>query len=166
MISSILTVFLVGLSTGGLFVSRRVDPHQSLFLVVTIAFLIFCILGMLIGGLVSGFISPKIMSMIFGLVCLVLIGFLIWKYDPSFGYVKHEPSSFAVFLILFILVGMELALVAISMWLSIVFSLIFSGGFYLGFMFIYRVIYRNRSPQIFALIPLVPILFIALFKLI
>lgn len=164
-ISSSLTVFLVGVSTGGLFVSRRIDPHQSIFIVVAMAFFVFCWLGVIIGGAAS-FISPTIVSMIFGLYCLGLIAFLIWKYDPAFGYVKHEPASLVVFLILFVLLGMELAVVAISVWLIIVFSLIFSGGFFLGFMFIYRVIHRHRSPQIFVLIPLVPILFIALFKLI
>lgn len=165
-ISSILTVFLVGVSTGGLFVSRRIDPHQSLFLVAAIAFFVFCSFGMFIGGLVAGFVSATLLSMLFGIYCLGLIGFLIWKYDPAFGYVKHELASLAVFLILFLLLGMHLAIVEISMWLSIVFSLIFIGGFFLGFMFIYRVIHRLRRPQIFTLIPLVPILFIALFKLI
>ncbi|WNF37776.1 hypothetical protein RJD24_04790 [Bacillaceae bacterium IKA-2] len=166
-ISSIVTVFLVGVSTGGLFVSRRIDPHQSLFLVAAFAFFVFCSLGMFIGRYSAVFLSPTLLSVVFGLYCLGLIGFLIWKYDPSFGYVKHEPASLAVFLVLFLLLGMQLAIVEIiSMWLSIVFSLIFIGGFFLGFIFIYRVTHQRRSPQIFALIPLIPILFIAIFKLI
>lgn len=164
-ISSILTVFLVGMSTGGLLVSRRIDPHQLLFIVIAMVFFIFSWLGIFIGGAAS-FISPTIMSMVFGLYCLGLIVFLIWKYDPAFGYVKHEPASLAVFMILFLLLGMELAVVAISMWLIIVFSLIFSGGFFLGFMFIYKVIHLHRRPQYFVLIPLVPLFFIGLLKLI
>lgn len=165
-LSSILTVFSVGLSTGGLMVSRRIDVNQSLFIVIGISFFLLCYLGMFIGGIITSFVSPKVMSMIFGLSCLALIAFLIWKYDPRFGFVKQEPASFSIFLVFFLLLGIELAILEISIWLSIVFTLIFIGGLFLGFMFIYRVINLHRSPRVFVLIPLVPLFFIGLFKLI
>lgn len=165
-ISSILTVFLVGLSTGGLLVSRRVDPHQTLFIVVGLAFFLFFYIGMFIGSKLLAFISHGVMSIVFGLFCLALIGFLVWKYDPSFGYVKQEPVSLSVFIAFFLILGMEVAILEISLWFSIFATAIFVGSLFLGFMFMYQILHRNRTPQILALIPLVPLLFIGLFKLI
>lgn len=165
-ISAVLTVFLVGFSTGGLLVSRRIDPHQTLFLVVAMAFFLFFYIGMFIGSKFLGFISNGAISIIVGLFCFGLIGILLWKYDPAFGFVKQEAASLSIFVAFFLLLGIEIALLELSIWFSLFGTLIFSGGLFLGFMFIYRIIHQHRTPQILALIPLVPILFIGLFKLI
>lgn len=165
-ISAIFTLFLVGISTGGLLVSRRIDPHQTLFLGVGLAFFLFSFIGMFFGGLIVGVVSSGVISIFLGVFCLGLIGYLIWKYDPAFGFVKQDPVSLSIFAFFFFILGIELALLELSIWFSIFGALIFSGGLFLGFMFIYRLIFQNRTPQIFALIPLIPLLFIGLFKLI
>jgi hypothetical protein len=165
-ISSIFTVFLIGLSTGGLLVSRRIDPHQTLFLFVGLAFFLFFYIGMFIGSKLVGFVSHGAMSIFFGLFCLGLIGFLVWKYDPGFGYVKQEPATLSIFLVLFLLLGIEVAILELSLWFSLFGTALFGGGLFLGFIFIYQIIHRHRSSQLLALIPLVPLLFIGLFKLI
>lgn len=165
-ISSFLTVFCVGLSTGGLLVSRRVDPHQTLFFVVGLTFFLFSYIGMFIGGKLSGIINHTTISILFGIFCLGLIGFLIWRYDPAFGYVKQEPASFSIFIVFFFLLGLELAILEVSIWLTLLLTVFFVGGTVLGFLFIYRMISRYRTQQIFALIPLFPLLFIGLIKLI
>ncbi len=165
-ISAIITVLFIGVSTGGLLVSRRIDPHQSLFIVVGLAFFLFSYIGMFFGIKVVGFIGTTGMSIMFGLFCLGLIGFLIWKYDPAFGYVKQEPVSLSIFIIFFFFIGMELGVLELSLWLSILFTIIFVGGAFLGFMAVYQILYRHRSSQLLALLPLVPLLFIGLFKLI
>jgi hypothetical protein len=165
-ISSILTIFLVGLSTGGLLVSRRIGPHQTIFVVVGLAYFLFFYIGMFIGSRFLGFISHGVISIVLGIFCLALIGFLVWKYDPAFGYVKQEPVSLTVFIAFFLLLGMELAVAEMSMWFTLFGTVIFSGGLYLGFMFIYQIVHHYRTPQIMALIPLIPLLFIGLFKLI
>ncbi|RXI99461.1 hypothetical protein DS745_14660 [Anaerobacillus alkaliphilus] len=165
-ISSILTVFIAGLSTGGLLVSRRIDPHQTVFLVVGLAFFLFSYIGMFLGSKSSGFISHGAFSIFFGLFCFGLIGFLVWKYDPSFGFVKQEPATLSIFVAFFLLLGFELGVLELSLWFTLFGFLFFVGGLIVGFMFIYQIIQRHRSPQFFALIPLIPLLFIGLFKLI
>lgn len=165
MISSIMTVILAGLTTGGLLISRRVDPHQTLLIIVGMAFFLFCFIGMFIGGKVTGFVSPTAISIIFGLFCFALIGFLIFKYDPAFGYVKQEPASLAIFVVFFFLIGMEMAILEVSIWMMIVFTAVFVGGLVTGALLIFRVIHSHRTTQLLALLPLVPLLFIGLFKL-
>ncbi|OIJ20261.1 hypothetical protein BKP45_09335 [Anaerobacillus alkalidiazotrophicus] len=165
-LSSILTVFCVGLSTGGLLVSRRIDPHQTLFVVVGIVFFLSSLVGMFIGSKISSFISQSAISILFGIFCLGMIGFLVWKYDPAFGYIKQEPVILSTFVVFFFILGVELAKLELSILVSFIFSLIFVSGTFLGFMFIYQILYRQRNPQFFILLPLIPLLFIGLFKLI
>ncbi len=165
-ISSILTVFIAGLSTGGLLVSRRIDPHQTVFLIVGLAFFLCSYIGMFIGSKSAGFVNANAFGIILGLFCLGLIGFLVWKYDPSFGFVKQEPATLSIFGVFFLLIGIELGVAGLSLWFSIFGFVFFVGGLVVGFMFIYQIIVRHRNPQFFALIPLIPLLFIGLFKLI
>ncbi|OIJ16085.1 hypothetical protein BKP35_03645 [Anaerobacillus arseniciselenatis] len=165
-VSAFVTILLIGLSTGGLLVSRRIDPHQSLFIVVGLAFFLFSYIGMFFGSKMVGLIGSSGLSIIFGLFCFAFIGFLIWKYDPAFGYVKQEPVTLTMFGVFFFLVGMELAVLDVTLWLLILLAIIFAAGAFLGFMAVYQIIFRHRSSQLLALLPLVPLLFIGLFKLI
>lgn len=165
-LSAILFVFFIGISIGGLLVSRKIDPHQTLFIAVGLSFFLFSYIGMFIGSKLSRFIGSSGMSILLGLFCLGLIGLLIWKYDPAFGYVKQEGASLSIFVFFFLLIGMELALLELSLWFSIVFTLFFVAGTIFGFMIIYRLIHRHRSSQLYALLPLLPLLFIGISKLI
>lgn len=165
-ISAILTVLFAGLSTGGLLVTRRYDPHQSLFIIVGLTFFLFFYIGNFIGNKIISVVGHSTLSILFGVFCLAFIGFLVWRYDPSFGYVKQEPSSIGVFVLFFLLIGLELAIIELSIWFAIIFTFIFIAGMFLGFFVIYQLIHRHRSPQILALLPLFPLLFIGLFKLI
>lgn len=165
-ISSFLTVVLVGFSMGGLMVSRRAFPEQFMFFSVGFIFFVFSFIGIILGGFMESFFHFKVVSVIIGLVCLCIIGYLLWKYDNAFGYIKQDDLTFWwIFAFLFVLFGIEFAILEISKWFIILFTFIFIGIVYSSCMLIYRLVNRHLSHPIFIILPLFPLFCVALFKI-
>ncbi|MCD8502243.1 MAG: hypothetical protein LRY71_11835 [Bacillaceae bacterium] len=125
-ISYLFTILFIGLSVGGLIVSRRAFPDQFMFFSIGFIFFVFSFLGRFIGGLVAAIANVTFLSILIGIVCLGIIGYLVWKYDQAFGFVKQEDLTFWwFFAALFLLLGIEHTVLEISSWFIFFYTIFF-----------------------------------------
>lgn len=165
-ISYLFTILFIGLSVGGLIVSRRALPEQFMFFSVGFIFFVFSFLGRFIGGVIHSITNEKILGVFIGLACIFIIGYLLWKYDHAFGFVKQEDLTFWwIFASLFVLLGIEHTVLQISPWFIFIYTIFFTGSAVLGSIIEYRLITRQLSHPIFAIFPLLPLFIVAVIKI-
>ncbi|WP_026674718.1 hypothetical protein [Alkalihalobacterium bogoriense] len=158
---------LLGLMMGGLLVSKRNLPQHKLILAVVIMFAGMTYVGMLLGSIVSSFLSIIVIKVFMTICAVLFIVVCLSQFHSTLGFFyTKEKIVWAPLLVLFLLFGMEWAFADISPWVIILASLLFMGTMMAG-TFV-QVMIQEKAWRIpySAFIPFVWLLFIVIIKLV
>ncbi len=108
---ALFSIILIGIGIGGLFISKRMFPHQLVIFGVAVTFGLAGYLGMLIGSLFTDWMSWRFAEIFVAIVCLLFVALCFMRFHPTLGYFHSEDKGlWGIILLLFLLLGIEWSL--------------------------------------------------------
>lgn len=159
-------VMVIGFLIGGLSITNRQFPERNHLFLITTFFVISCCIGIFVGGLIAIWLSVRLLEIVIAIIAIILLVVLFIKYHPVRGYFQaHHRLIWPLFMVMFLLIGIEWVKVQLTGWFVVLFSCFFLFSLIGGAIFQLFIVQKAWRMQSVHYLPLVWLLFIAMLKL-
>ncbi|MBU9712250.1 hypothetical protein [Evansella tamaricis] len=163
----LLFIAVAGLAMGTLAAVKVWYSLTTLFILLVSLCFSSLWFGIILGGMLFGWLPLLFTKIVIVLCCLGLAWFFLNKFHPSYGYFPYRGWIHWIFLgAFFLLIGIDYANLGISSWFLLLLLPVFAAMLFAGTFIMWKIKSMLRGGPVFIYLPLVLLVFLGLIKLI